>query len=710
MESSFTILRVRGIPIGANWGWLAIFGLVTWSLQSQILPRTYPGLESGTYVAMALVAAVVFFASLIAHELGHAFRALKEGMEIEGITLWILGGVAKFKGMFPSAGAEFRIAIAGPVVTAVLTVVFWAVTVIGHALRWPDAVVGVADYEFRINFILLAFNLIPAFPLDGGRVLRSWLWKRERSFVAATFDAARAGQAFGAVLIGLGILSVITGAGLGSLWLVFIGWFIRQAGQAEVQYALVTQSLRGLVVQDLMTPRPTVVEAGLTLDGFLEEVARLRGHSTYPVLDDGRLAGLVSIRLAGAVPPADRARQLVRDVMLPLDQVPVVGPDDPVADVLLRLQQGPGRAFVVRDGELAGILSMSDVARALEIAQTRGAAPAVRGRRSAWIAWIVTAVAAVVLVGLVYTPPVVVLAPGISVDVTRDIRIRDAEVDEVRGRYLLTSVQLSQPNGAGLALAWLRGRQVIPVSDVIPRGADVEQYIEEQRSLFRESERVAAAAAARAAGLDVRVTGGGARVVAVAPGSPAAEALEERDVVTAVDGRPVRLVSDLVAAVSTRPPGTRFELRVVRAGRPTTVRVRSDVLEGVEGRTGLGVVVETVDLDVDLPFQVSFRERDIGGPSAGLAYALAIYDLLDPADVARGRAVAATGTIDIDGRVGPVGGVDAKAEAAQAAGADLFLVPEAEVGQARGEGIPVRGVGALEDAIEALGGSVRAES
>lgn len=701
MESTFTLFRVRGIPIGVNWSWIFVFALIVFSLGSDLFPRTYPGLDGSTYLVMAIVAGVMFVASLLLHELGHAFRAQREGMEIDGITLWLFGGVARFKGMFPSAGAEFRIAIAGPIVSAVLALAFLVVRGV-VAQTDAAAAVGVTDYLWRINGLLLAFNMVPALPLDGGRVLRAYLWYRRGNFAAATMSAARAARALAGGLIAFGVLLFITGAGLGGLWFAFIGWFLLQAAQAEASFAFFRQAMRGLHVANLMTPDPAVVDSRRSIASFIDEVAHARGHSTYPVLDDGRLAGLVSLRLAARVPVAERATTTVRDVMVPLDDVPVVDRDADVVDVVPALQQGPGRAVVVRDGRVVGILSTSDVARAIELEQIRAPGVAeVPGRRGRPVVWIGVLVAVVLGLGLLYRPPLVVLKPGESFDVLEDIEIDGVETDRVEGSYLLTSVSLEQPNGFGFALAVLGSREVVPISAIIPRGVDPEDYFEQQKELFVQTQMVAAAAAARAAGMEVDLSGSGAIVAGVVPGAPAADVLREGNIIEAVDGAPVALAVDVGRTIRSRPAGTVFTLTVERAGRTRTVEVRSR--SGVaEGGPGIGVYLETRDFDVDLPFRVSFDDRDIGGPSAGITYALAIYDLIEPDDLAQGRAVASTGTIDLEGRVGPVGGLREKAEAAKAAGAELFLVPSEEVRDASSTGIDVRGVASLADAVEAL--------
>jgi len=178
-ESRFVVVRVRGIPIGVSWSWLLIAGFLTWWLTNQLLPQRYPGLSTGTYLAMAAASALLFFVSIVLHELGHAFRALKEGMKIEGITLWLFGGVARFLGMFPSAGAELRIAVAGPLVSVALAVLFWLLVTAGQPLGLPVPVRGVLEYLAAINVLVVIFNLVPVPPLDGSKVLFSFMSPRQ---------------------------------------------------------------------------------------------------------------------------------------------------------------------------------------------------------------------------------------------------------------------------------------------------------------------------------------------------------------------------------------------------------------------------------------------------------------------------------------------------------------------------------------------------
>jgi Zn-dependent protease len=365
VNSSINLGRIAGIRIGINWSWLVIFALIVWSLADGIFPSQNPGLSDGTYVAMALVAALFFFASLLLHELGHARQARREGMEIDGITLWLFGGVAQFKGAFPSAGAEFRIAIAGPLVSLGLGVVFVLLAVFAGL---PSPVDGVVAWLGYINLSLLVFNLLPALPLDGGRVFRSALWYFKGDLAWATRVAAGLGRAFGYLLIAAGIAMFIFQGSFGGAWLAFIGWFLLGAATAEARYIATQQALEGLRVRDLMVRDPATVEADHTLAQFMDEIAPSHRHPTYPVLDHGRPVGLLPVRSVAAVPRDQWGQRLVRDSMIPRESVPLLNEDEPAVDALAELSAGNlNRGLVVDDGHLAGLLSISDLARALEV-------------------------------------------------------------------------------------------------------------------------------------------------------------------------------------------------------------------------------------------------------------------------------------------------------------------------------------------------------
>jgi Zn-dependent protease len=318
---------------------------------------------------MALVAALAFFASLLAHELGHAFEALREGMEIDGITLWLFGGVARFKGQFPSAGAEFRIAIAGPLVSLAI-----GVTCVLVALAsLPEGVDGVLSWLGYINLLLLVFNLLPALPLDGGRVLRSVLWKLKGDFSWATRVAADIGRGFGYLMIAGGVFLFIFEGAFSGAWLAFIGWFLLSAAGAEQRYLAAREAFGGLRVRDLMVRNPVTVHPDLTLGRFMDEVVWARRYTTYPVVEDGVAVGLLPFRCVAEVPRNEWDERLVRDCMIPLDRVPVLREDEPLIDALSELGESPvNRGLVLEDGRrLIGLLSITDLARVLEIGRPR---------------------------------------------------------------------------------------------------------------------------------------------------------------------------------------------------------------------------------------------------------------------------------------------------------------------------------------------------
>ena len=365
MRDSLTLGRIAGIQVGVNWSWLVVFALIVWTLYSGIFPETNPGLSTTTYGVMAVIAAALFFLSLLLHELGHAVVARREGMEIDGITLWLFGGVAQFRGSFPSAGAEFRIAIAGPLVSLALGVVF-------VALAWQAGLPGEADGVLAwlgyINLALLVFNLLPALPLDGGRVLRSALWGAKRDFVWATRLAAAIGRGFGYLFIVGGLALVFFQGAFSGVWIAFMGWFLLSAAGAEDRYLLARQTLSGLRVRDVMNPQPVTASPDETLGRFMDEIVWMRRHTTYPVVEDGRAVGLLPFRCVAAVPRAEWDSRRVRDCMLGLDDVPVLTPDLDLIDAAAELSETDlGRALVVDGGRLAGLLSVSDVARAFEL-------------------------------------------------------------------------------------------------------------------------------------------------------------------------------------------------------------------------------------------------------------------------------------------------------------------------------------------------------
>ena len=363
MNPNFTIGRIAGIRISFNWSWLIVFALVVWSLVANVFPAQDPGLSNTTYAIMGVVAAIVFFLSILLHELGHAIVARRNGMEIEGITLWLFGGVSQFREKLKSHGSEFRIGIAGPAVSLVLGVIFIALAVL---TKFSTPVDGTLAWLGYINLLLLVFNLLPALPLDGGRVLRSALWRAKGDFAWATRIAAGIGKGFGYLMIGGGVLLFVTYRSASGIWLALIGWFLLGAAGAEARYLQTSEALEGLHVRDLMTRDLVTASADETLGQFMDSLAGQAKHSTYPVVSGGDVIGLLPFRSIAHYPRSDWDGRLVRDSMLGRDQVALLDSEDSAEDALNKLMGGEiHRGLVVHDGGLVGFISISDIARVL---------------------------------------------------------------------------------------------------------------------------------------------------------------------------------------------------------------------------------------------------------------------------------------------------------------------------------------------------------
>lgn len=365
MQRSIPLGRIAGIQLGANWTWLIIFALVTWSLAAGVLPDQNPGLSDGAYWVMAAIAALLFFGSIVLHELGHALQARRDDVVIEGITLWLFGGVAQFRDMYRSPGSEFRIAVAGPLVTLVIAA---ALIAGASVLALPESVETVAFWLGYINLVLLVFNLLPALPLDGGRVLHALLWRLRGDLAHATHTAALIGIGFGSLMIAGGtVLLFITGA-FGALWLALIGWFLSAAARAEAQDMAIRQGLKGLRVRDVMSSEPLAVPPDATLQAFADEYAIDTTFATYPVVEHDRLVGLLAFDAVTSVPATEWDARKVRDVMTPRDQVTVLDPDTNAGDAMHELAGiDADRALVVENDHLVGLVAPADLIRAMQI-------------------------------------------------------------------------------------------------------------------------------------------------------------------------------------------------------------------------------------------------------------------------------------------------------------------------------------------------------
>jgi Zn-dependent protease/predicted transcriptional regulator len=378
MRESIRLGRIAGVNVGLNLSVLVVVAILVLGLATGRFPEVFPGESTAAYWLAAIGTSILFFASLLAHEVAHAVVAQRNGIEVEGITLWLFGGVAQLKGEPKTPGADFRIAVVGPLTSLAVAIVFGAVAGVLDVTGSPDLATGVFAYLSVVNVMLAGFNLIPAAPLDGGRVLRAALWKRRGDRTEAAIVAARSGRVFGFALTALGFLQVVFGASLGGLWLVLIGLFLVNAASAEEQQTRIAASLHGVRVADVMTTPVIAADPDTTLDQFIARTAWAHRHSTYPLLDArGRLRGLATLNRVRAV-PADRwPTTRLGEVACGPDEVPVATPDELLVELLPRMQGcTDGRAVVVNgDKRVIGIVSPSDISRAIQLGNLAAVGP-----------------------------------------------------------------------------------------------------------------------------------------------------------------------------------------------------------------------------------------------------------------------------------------------------------------------------------------------
>jgi Zn-dependent protease/CBS domain-containing protein len=374
MNETVSLGKVAGIRVSANWSLLVIFGLVVASLADGQLPHSAPGHIGFAYFLTAIFVTTVFYSCLLAHELAHGAVARRRHIEVEGIVLWLLGGVSKLKGDAADPDTELRIAIAGPVTSLALALGFFGLsrlTAIGHPASLLAAAFGWLGWT---NGALAVFNLLPAFPLDGGRVLRSALWRQSGDKRRATATAGTVGRGFGYGFIVCGLFGLFAwNAGFNGLWFALIGWFLLSSSRGETALSVLSTELAGLRVGDAMTPEPLTVPAWVTLDQLWDEGVARRRHSSFPVIDaGGGLAGLVTVARMRQVPTVEWGRTTTAAVACPPRLCVTAGPDDDLATVTRAMLAAPDRrAVVIQHGRVVGIVSPGDVERVAGISARR---------------------------------------------------------------------------------------------------------------------------------------------------------------------------------------------------------------------------------------------------------------------------------------------------------------------------------------------------
>ena len=354
-----TLGRVWGITIVVHRSWLLVFALVTWSLGAGYFPRASPQLSPVTTWIVAVGTSLAFFASILVHELGHARVALRYGIPIRSITLFVFGGVAHIAQEASSASVELRVALAGPLTSFALAVAFWVATLLAQG---ADALATPFAYLARINAMVAAFNLVPGFPLDGGRVLRALVWRWTGSFERATRIASMLGQGVGSLFVVGGLVTMFRGDMIDGIWLALIGWFLQNAAAASGGQGKLAHTLGDVRVSQAMSRDCASVARGTTLERLVNEEVLDAGRRCFVVLDNGTLAGLLTLHEIKTVPRERWSTVTVGDVLVPADRLTTVGPDDHLLAALEKLDDARvAQVPVVSEGRVMGMLGRDDI-------------------------------------------------------------------------------------------------------------------------------------------------------------------------------------------------------------------------------------------------------------------------------------------------------------------------------------------------------------
>ena len=353
--------RIWGIPIRLHLSWFVIIGLLSWSLAQGFFPQAYPMLSAILHWVLAVLTSLMFAASVLLHELGHSYLALRNQIPVRAVTLFIFGGVAQIEQAPKTPGAEFRIAIAGPAVSAALAALFFVLWQLDRAV---PLLAAPSEWLFRINLALAGFNMIPGFPLDGGRVLRSIVWRFTKSFDRATRIAASAGQVVAFGFIAYGVFTILQGNFFNGLWLSFIGWFLQNAAASSFTQVSMQRALEGANVGQLMNPDLVLVETTTTLERLVEDKILTGGYRAFlvqhPTTEE--IKGMITLSDLSRVPRAEWSRTTTADVMTLRDQLATAEIGTSLKDALrLMAERNVAQLPVLEEGKFVGMLSRDRV-------------------------------------------------------------------------------------------------------------------------------------------------------------------------------------------------------------------------------------------------------------------------------------------------------------------------------------------------------------
>lgn len=368
-KTRFNFVTLAGIQIGIDISWIFIAILLSWSLAVAFFPIEYPHLSIGIYWLMGILGMLGLFICISLHELGHALVAKHYNLPISQITLFIFGGMAEIKQEPESPKVEFLMAIAGPIVSFILSACMYFLTYLGEQLHWSVIAIGITSYLTIVNIILALFNLIPAFPLDGGRILRAILWGMKKNLSWATKISTNLGQAFGLFLIILGIFLFILGNFLGGVWFAIIGLFLRHAAISTQSQFYVGQELRNEKVEKFMKRNPDSVPPDITVKEFIDQYVYQSHHHFYPITGtEGDLLGYISLYQIKGLSQDDWTKTTVKNIMIPVSQFQTVTPNTSALDALNLIHQSEIPTLLVVEGhKLVGILTAQDLFKRISL-------------------------------------------------------------------------------------------------------------------------------------------------------------------------------------------------------------------------------------------------------------------------------------------------------------------------------------------------------
>ncbi len=363
-----TLFKLLGFTVSVDASWGIILFLVVWSLSEGLFPSYFPDLGIQTYWLMGLVGALGLFVSIIIHEFSHSLIARMYGLEIKGITLFIFGGVAEMKDEPNNPKTEFFTAIAGPIASLMLSILFVALYQVAKIIELPVPVIGILGYLSAINMLLALFNMVPAFPTDGGRILRAFLWWIKGDIRWATQVASRISLVFAIAIVFVGFMSLIQGNLIGGMWWVLIGSFLFRAANDSYQRLVMKQSFEGKTVRHFMNPNPVTVPSHITLQEFVDNYLYHYHHKMFPVVQDDKISGLITIQALKSHPREEWNHLLVSKAMQLRNSDNTIASNTSINDTLNKMNEtGLSRLLVVEEKKIIGIITLKDLVEYLAL-------------------------------------------------------------------------------------------------------------------------------------------------------------------------------------------------------------------------------------------------------------------------------------------------------------------------------------------------------